>query len=73
MLGQRVSLLKYDKYVFLNTLILAQIFAKEQIDKARLLFAVGMEVDPRHGPLYHAYGNMEMVIYIHAWLISLFT
>lgn len=39
----------------------AQIFAKEQVEKARLLFAVGMEVDPQHGPLYHAYGNMEMV------------
>ena len=28
---------------------------------ARHLFATGMQVDPQHGPLYHAYGNMELV------------
>ncbi len=30
-----------------------------QFQKARQLFSIGMIVDPQHGPLYHAYGNME--------------
>lgn len=30
----------------------------------RELFQVGMEVDPQHGPLYHAYGNFELVRYL---------
>lgn len=34
-------------------------YAQSQLNKARELFALGMIVDPRHGPLYHAYGNME--------------
>jgi hypothetical protein len=36
-------------------------YAKEQLEKARTLFSIGLAVDPHHGPLYHAYGNMEMV------------
>ncbi len=36
-------------------------FAKKQLDKARELYTLGMIVDSRHGPLYHAYGTMEMV------------
>ena len=33
---------------------------KEQVQKARYLFSIGQVVDPQHGPLYHAYGNMEL-------------
>jgi len=33
--------------------------ASTQFQKARQLFSIGMIVDPQHGPLYHAYGNME--------------
>ena len=39
----------------------AEAFATAQFQKARHLFSVGMAVDPQHGPLYHAYGNMELV------------
>lgn len=39
----------------------AEAFATAQFQKARELFSVGMSVDPQHGPLYHAYGNMELV------------
>lgn len=39
----------------------AEAFATAQFHKARHLFSVGMAVDPQHGPLYHAYGNMELV------------
>lgn len=39
----------------------AEAFAAAQFHKARHLFSVGMAVDPQHGPLYHAYGNMELV------------
>jgi hypothetical protein len=39
----------------------AEAFATAQFHKARHLFSVGMTVDPQHGPLYHAYGNMELV------------
>lgn len=35
-------------------------YATEQYKKARYLFSIGMLVDPQHGPLYHAYGNMEL-------------
>lgn len=35
-------------------------FAKQKIEEARQLFSTGMIVDPQHGPLYHAYGNMEL-------------
>ena len=38
----------------------AEAFAMAQFRKARQLFSVGMMVDPQHGPLYHAYGNMEL-------------
>jgi hypothetical protein len=38
----------------------AEAFAAAQFQKARDLFSVGMMVDPQHGPLYHAYGNMEL-------------
>lgn len=41
----------------------AQTFAKKQILKARELFGIGLAVNPQHGPMYHAYGNMEMVIF----------
>ena len=34
--------------------------AAELYKKARYLFSLGMIVDPQHGPLYHAYGNMEL-------------
>jgi len=34
--------------------------AAEQFEKARYLFSIGMIADPQHGPLYHAYGNMEL-------------
>ena len=45
----------------------AEAFAAAQFQKARQLYSVGMAVDPQHGPLYHAYGNMELVniIYFH--------
>jgi tetratricopeptide (TPR) repeat protein len=46
----------------------AQTFAKQQIVKARLLYSVGMSTDPQHGPLYHAYGNMEMVIHMPSYM-----
>lgn len=39
----------------------AEAFAAAQFQKARHLYSVGMAVDPQHGPLYHAYGNMELV------------
>jgi tetratricopeptide (TPR) repeat protein len=35
-------------------------FASKQHKKARHLLSLGMVVDPQHGPLYHAYGNMEL-------------
>lgn len=35
-------------------------FANKQFKKARHLLSLGMVVDPQHGPLYHAYGNMEL-------------
>lgn len=35
-------------------------FADSQFKKARELFSLGAIVDSRHGPLYHAYGSMEM-------------
>jgi len=38
----------------------AEAFAAAQFQKARDLYSVGMMVDPQHGPLYHAYGNMEL-------------
>ena len=38
----------------------AETFAAAQFRKARHLFSIGMVVDPQHGPLYHAYGNMEL-------------
>lgn len=37
-----------------------KVVASDQFSKARYLFNLGMIVDPQHGPLYHAYGNMEM-------------
>lgn len=40
---------------------IAEAFAAAQFQKARNLFSIGMTVDPQHGPLYHAYGNMELV------------
>jgi len=36
-------------------------YSKKQTQLARLLFELGMKADPQHGPLYHAYGNMEQV------------
>lgn len=36
-------------------------FSSKQIQLARLLFGLGMKADPQHGPLYHAFGNMENV------------
>lgn len=42
----------------------AESFAAAQFQKARHLYSVGMAVDPQHGPLYHAYGNMELVSYL---------
>lgn len=36
-------------------------FYRQQLSYARFLFNLGLRADPRHGPLYHAYGNMEMV------------
>lgn len=35
--------------------------AEAKFQAARELFTVGMEADPLHGPVYHAYGNMELV------------
>ncbi len=35
-------------------------YANKQFRKARHLLSLGMIVDPQHGPLYHAYGNMEL-------------
>lgn len=34
--------------------------AQMHLQRARDLFQLGLLVDPRHGPLYHAYGSMEM-------------
>ena len=48
--------------------------AEQKFIEARVLFSIGMEVDPYHGPLYHAYGNMELVtfhIYYHSFPYSL--
>jgi hypothetical protein len=36
-------------------------FTESQLSYARLLFELGTKADLKHGPLYHAYGNMEMV------------
>lgn len=47
--------------------VVAQTFASSQFQKARHLFIVGMIVDPQHGPLYHAYGNMELVSDTSFW------
>ena len=42
--------------------------ALQKFDFAQKLFEVGMEADPQHGPLYHAYGNAEMVSILDAIL-----
>lgn len=34
--------------------------AMAKFERARELFHIGRLVDPQHGPLYHAWGNMEM-------------
>ncbi|KAJ1436823.1 hypothetical protein B484DRAFT_324887 [Ochromonadaceae sp. CCMP2298] len=34
--------------------------ARSKFAQSRQLFQVGMEVDPYHGPLYHAFGNWEL-------------
>lgn len=39
-------------------------YAEKKFEEARNLFSIGMEADPLHGPLYHAFGNMEMVLLI---------
>lgn len=38
-----------------------QAYARKQLSVARQLFSIGMEVNPQHGPIYHAFGNMELV------------
>lgn len=43
-------------------------FNRKQIQIARSLFDLGMKADLRHGPLYHAYGNMEQVISAHTYI-----
>jgi len=40
--------------------ISANEFAAAQLAKARQLLNIGMLVDPQHGPIYHAFGNMEL-------------
>jgi hypothetical protein len=40
-------------------------YAAAKFEEARNLFSIGMEVDPYHGPLYHAFGNSELVSLIH--------
>eukprot|EP01041_Mallomonas_annulata_P003417 gene3417-6780_t len=35
-------------------------YANNQFSRTRELFQLGLLVDPRHGPLYHAYATMEM-------------
>lgn len=40
-------------------------YAAAKFEEARNLFSIGMEVDPYHGPLYHAFGNSELVRLIH--------
>jgi tetratricopeptide (TPR) repeat protein len=40
--------------------VVAEEFALQQLRKARHLLGLGLVVDPQHGPLYHAYGNMEL-------------
>lgn len=40
-------------------------YAAAKFKEARNLFSIGMEVDPYHGPLYHAFGNSELVRLIH--------
>jgi len=47
------------------------LWAAAKIQQARELFAQGLQVDSFHGPLYHAYGNMELVSYSTAQ--SIFT
>jgi hypothetical protein len=46
-------------------------YARNQYKKARELFALGMIVNPKHGPLYHAYGNMELVSKHHSFSLIL--
>ena len=54
----------------------AETMAALQFEKARHLFRMGLLVDPQHGPLYHAYGNMELVsvisYYAHYFSIQMF-
>jgi len=40
-------------------------YAAAKFEEARNLFSIGMEVDPYHGPLYHAFGNSELVNHIY--------
>eukprot|EP01039_Chlorochromonas_danica_P005073 gene5073-5572_t len=35
-------------------------YARKQLSVARQLFSIGMEVNRQHGPIYHAFGNMEL-------------
>ena len=50
-----------SKLLYKNSTISA--YAASKFEEARQLFSVGMEVDPYHGPLYHAYGNSELVCF----------
>ena len=44
-----------------NTDTMTAAYAIGQLVHARELFELGLLADSRHGPLYHAYGNMELV------------
>ena len=41
-------------------------WAASKLQRARELFQMGVAVDHFHGPLYHAYGNMELVTHVPA-------
>ena len=43
-------------------------FVKHKMETSRDLFISGLQVDPNHGPLYHAYGNFEQVGLVIIWL-----
>lgn len=51
-----------SKVLYKNSSLSA--YATSKFEEARQLFSIGMEVDPYHGPLYHAYGNSELVSYL---------
>lgn len=60
-----IATMAYGKAHYSNNASQQASYAAAKFKEARNLFSIGMEVDPYHGPLYHAFGNSELVRFIH--------